>query len=360
MPATGRGARDCPCCDAHFAPILRGMSDPPQSLYDSEPDEDDLWFIPGPPEDLDPAALPFQLTRPEAEDPRAWEKAEAGLGRDLAGAAAAVARLDEALARLPQALPRLAMAEAAALSWADGDRVTPDRLALYAARRLSAAEPDFRAIARADWARGRLLSKGDPADARAFLGRISDTCDDHEATLLAQEWTRVVGVVDLHPISRAAFGFHLWRRRAAQAPEAVTEPALLAARLGAQGQNMLPFLPLASAGTAALTAGGPVRDRLHAWLYGVIAASQAARLELGRLEAWQARAQAAIRPRTGRTPQALIQALLAAPVLSANSAAQATGASGAAIRRNLALFEEIGLVREITGQSRYRFWRLAL
>ena len=36
-----------------------------------------------------------------------------------------------------------------------------------------------------------------------------------------------------------------------------------------------------------------------------------------------------------------------------------TGASRAAVQRNLAWMEEHGLIREMTGQGRYRMWRAA-
>jgi DNA-binding IclR family transcriptional regulator len=36
-----------------------------------------------------------------------------------------------------------------------------------------------------------------------------------------------------------------------------------------------------------------------------------------------------------------------------------TGASRAAVQRNLAWMEERGLIREMTGQGRYRMWRAA-
>ena len=34
-----------------------------------------------------------------------------------------------------------------------------------------------------------------------------------------------------------------------------------------------------------------------------------------------------------------------------------TGASRAAVQRNLAWMEACGLIREVTGQDRYRMWR---
>lgn len=45
------------------------------------------------------------------------------------------------------------------------------------------------------------------------------------------------------------------------------------------------------------------------------------------------------------------------PLVSAPMAAALTGVSRAAVQRNLAWMEAQGLVREMTGQGRYRMWR---
>jgi Fic family protein len=45
------------------------------------------------------------------------------------------------------------------------------------------------------------------------------------------------------------------------------------------------------------------------------------------------------------------------PVVSAPMAETLTGASRAAVQRNLAWMETRGLIREVTGQGRFRIWR---
>ena len=54
---------------------------------------------------------------------------------------------------------------------------------------------------------------------------------------------------------------------------------------------------------------------------------------------------------------ALRDALTEWPAISAPMAQAITGASRAAVQRNLAWMEARGLVREMTGQGRYRMWR---
>ncbi len=345
--------------------MARKDTDPPPevSLYDTAPAEEDLWFLPPPPSvDSGPAAPPWPTATPRrpGTGTRDWERAEAGLGRELAAAAAALARLDQALAeqgaRRQAAVQRLAAGEVAVLSWAEGHRLSPERIALHAMARLSAADADHRALSRADWARRRLLGGQDPLDGEVFLAGGGRAGDGALPGLRMQEIARA----DLHPISRAAMAFHLWRGLDLGGPEAMLEPVTLAARIGAEGLRGLPFLPLALAGLAGLDARGTPQARLRGFLAAATRACQAGLMQVRRLRDWEARARRAIAPLSGRTPPALVEALVAVPVLSAVQAERLTGASRAAVSRNLALLTEMGLVREVTGQSRYRFWSAAL
>ena len=89
-------------------------------------------------------------------------------------------------------------------------------------------------------------------------------------------------------------------------------------------------------------------------------AALAGLMELDRVAAWQARAEAAAAGLTGRTPRRLIAALAAWPLVSAPMLEAETGASRAAVQRNLDRLGGMGLVREVTGQQRFRFWKAAL
>lgn len=60
---------------------------------------------------------------------------------------------------------------------------------------------------------------------------------------------------------------------------------------------------------------------------------------------------------SGRTPPALRTVLTEWPLVSAPMAETMTGTSRAAVQRNLAWMETHGLIREVTGQGRYRMWR---
>jgi len=72
---------------------------------------------------------------------------------------------------------------------------------------------------------------------------------------------------------------------------------------------------------------------------------------------WAARADIAMTTLSGKTPPALRAVLTEWPLLSAPMAELLTGASRAAVQRNFAWMEARRLVREVTGQGRYRMWR---
>jgi hypothetical protein len=67
------------------------------------------------------------------------------------------------------------------------------------------------------------------------------------------------------------------------------------------------------------------------------------------IEAWSARAEDEISALSGRTPPSLCTALTEWPLVSAPMAETLTGASRAAVQRNLNWMEKRGLIREVTG-----------
>ena len=69
------------------------------------------------------------------------------------------------------------------------------------------------------------------------------------------------------------------------------------------------------------------------------------------------RADAEMTSLSGKTPRALRAVLTEWPLVSAPMAEALIGTSRAAVQRNLAWMEARNLVREMTGQGRYRMWR---
>ncbi|WP_288951667.1 hypothetical protein [uncultured Paracoccus sp.] len=326
--------------------------------------EDDLWFLPGPMEE-DPDYLP---PGPRAEPREAevlddWRKAEAGHAARLARVAGHLGALDDRLKRGPEGWrQRLALIEAADLSWFAGDRISPDRLALWISMRLSGVQDDTAALARVGWAVRRL--KGGPGpevDLAAFLDRRDPKNLDDEAEPFADRaggWLDLTAqAFELHPISRACMGFHIWSLAGLGQQGDQMEAAVTAARVAAGEGKGAVFAPLTMGGAGGLRAGGPPADRLARWLDGMETACLTAMRHLDDIEAWSARAEAEMTSLSGKTPRALRAVLTEWPLVSAPMAEALTGASRAAVQRNLAWMGAHGLTREVTGQGRYRMWR---
>lgn len=346
-----------------------GFDDPLPGVEEAEERSDEyLWFLPGPIED-EPDNLP---PGPRAE-PREtatvddWRKAEADHAARLARVAGRLGGLDERLRRGPEGWRhRLALIEAADLSWFVGDRIGPDRLALWIALRLSGVHDDTRALARVGWAVRRLTGgPGPEADLSAFLDRRDPGNLGNEAEPFADRaggWLDLMAqAADLHPVTRACMGFHLWSLAGlgqhGDRIEAAVTAARIAASTGVDLRLGAVFSPLAMGGAGGLRAGGPPGDRLARWLDGMGTACSTAMRHLDDIEAWSARADAAMASLSGKTPPTLRAVLTEWPLVSAPMAEKLLGASRAAIQRNLSWMEARSLVREVTGQGRYRMWR---
>jgi hypothetical protein len=336
-----------------------------------ETPQDDLWFLPGPIED----EPDFQAPGPRAElgetsIPADWKQAEAGLAAGLARVAGRLGSLDERLRRGPAGWRhRLALIEAADLSWFIGDRIASDRLALWIALRLSGVQDDTAALARMGWAVRRLTGGQQPeANLSEFLGRHDTENLDDTADRFADRaggWLDLMGAGrDLHPISRACMGYHLWSLAGLDQHGDRMEAAVTAGRIAASEASELRggavFAPLAMGGAGGLRAGGPPAERLARWLDGMGSATLKAMRHLDDIEAWTARTEAVMTPLSGRTPSVLLAVLREWPLVSAPMAEALTGASRAAVQRNLVWMQTQGLIREVTGQGRFRMWRAAV
>ena len=252
--------------------------------------------------------------------------------------------------------------EAADLSWFVGDRISPDRLALWISLRMSGVQDNTAALARVGWAVRRL--KGGPGpevDLSAFLDRRDPENMVDEAEPFADRagsWLDMMAqAAVLHPITRACMGFHLWSLAGLGQQGDRMEAAVTASRVAASEGKGVVFAPLAMGGAGGLRAGGRPVERLARWLDGMEIACLTAMRHLDGVEAWAARAAIEMTPLSGRTPRALRAVLTEWPLVSAPMAEALTGASRAAVQRNLAWMEARGLIREVTGQGRFRMWR---
>jgi hypothetical protein len=328
-----------------------------------ETSEEDLWFLPGPvAEDEDdlPPGPRADPSEPAVVDE--WAQAEAELAARLARVAGRLGALDDRLARGPEGWRhRLALLEAADLSWFAGERVSADRLALWMTLRLSGVQDDPEALSRTHWAVRRLSAGPGPLeDFAGFLDRrdpenIADTAERFEDR--ASSWQEVMAQgAKLHPITRACMGFHLWALAGLGQYGESLEAAVTAVRIAASDGDGAVFAPLAMGGAGGLRASGVPKARLSRWLENMESGIITAMRQLDRVDQWTAQAKHIMAPLSGRTPPALRRVFAEQPMVSAPMAEVLTGASRAAVQRNLLWMEDHGLIREITGQGRFRMW----
>ena len=165
---------------------------------------------------------------------------------------------------------------------------------------------------------------------------------------------------DLHPITRACMGFHLWSLAGLEQQGDRVEAAVTAARIAASEGNGAIFAPLAMGRAGGLRASGPSAERLKQWLEGMQTAILMAMRRLDDIQSWSAKAKAEMSTLSGKTPPVLSALLTEWPLVSAPMAEMWIGASRATAQRNLAWMEAKGLIREVTGQGRFRMWSIAI
>ena len=330
----------------------------------NEVSEDDLWFLPGP---LDDAAPPGAPPLPQADrralfDPTEWRAAQDALSGDLARLTQGVGELDSRLrGAAPGVRQRLALREATDLSWWTGDRLGAERIGLWVALRIGSTDDTEQALARAGWAVRRLSGGRSPVEGLAgFLERpVDHTRDDPGQSAIAELAELLASTEPLHPVTQSAILFSAWRMIGHERARD-HEAAVLAARHGAS-MSRLPgqgaqFLPLAMTGPVAFRGQGEPTRKLAAWITGAEQATLAALMELDRLTDWRRRADAATADLSGRTPARLRDVFETWPLVTASLAESETGASRAAVQRNIDKLAERDLIREVTGQGRYRVW----
>lgn len=279
---------------------------------------------------------------------------------DLAGACLAFGRLDARLAAVGEGMRlRLALHEVADLGWLTGSRIGVERLSLFVGLRTGAGD-DAALLGQYVWGVRRLTGPGKVegqggwlAGLAAFLGFDGDAVLDLAETMMGTE--------ALHPITQAALLFKAWRMAGAERNAGDIEGGVTAARLAGEklGRGAF-FLPLALGSGTALRGQGSITARLAAFYRGAEQASLSALMMIERMADWEQRAQDVLKDCSGRTPGELVRVFVRWPMVSAPMAEAHVGASRAAVQRNLDLMTARGVIREITGQGRYRIWTAAL
>jgi hypothetical protein len=332
------------------------------SLFDPiTRDDADLWFMPQRADTgLDPVLSPLpRADQRNLFDAAEWRQAQGDLTSDLAALCLRYGALEERLANSPQGQRhRLALREAADLSWWAGHPIGAERLSLWMGNHLGAGN-DAQALTQAAWAARRLmagqgpLKGGWPAGIAAVLGHNSTDAIADAAEVMAQ-------VGDLHSVTQACVLFHTWQIVGQGLARPIEAAVLAACHAASMGQRHIVFLPLAMAGVGGLQASGSAHTRLAAWISGAQAAVLAGLQQVERLRLWHETARRVVQDLGGRTPLLLVDLFATWPMISAPMAQAHSHASRAAVQRNLDKLAAQGLIREMTGQGRYRVWAAKL
>lgn len=343
----------------------------PTSPYDQGAEEDDLWFLPDPDDELDDFAMPLpQGERTPLVRPADWVDAQGVNADQLARTAMAVGQLDMMVAQVqPQGqmqngvLARLALREAEALSWAAGMPVSLEEIGRDQVWARANTNPN--ALRQARWAARRLMGDGDARDLRSFLGlhrtevsdlpvglssRVSGTMFDDEA---GEFLKRVDRLSDVHGFVRAAYARYLWQLSDLSQDDNRIEAQVWASRLMSDGCLALTFVPFGQ-GVRSLQGSGP--DDLGVYLRAAETGAIAARFELQGLLSWHRRALAVSASIKGKNPARVVAALVAKPMATTEMIEQAAGVSRDTAERLLVRLADLDLVREVTGANRFRIW----
>jgi hypothetical protein len=357
----------------------------PPSIYDDEKEEEDLWFLPPDPDDED-AKEPFFF------DSSAWFAAERNYLTELSEITFHLGMLSQKLKTLGQgALDRLVRMEAVELSWAAGERLPFDKLHFYLSlRKLSTSPEQLAILQNVTWAY-RAYHKGcDPMedDIRILLERqeVTHPADRHlsqsslspnsaspsglTSTILSSqmftdrfgEWFEAMSQTrHLHPVTRSALAFFMWQAIEVTGRSSLYEGAVVAQKLGRYSErNFLGFLPLASAGHPVFQRVGTIEERLARWIKGATNASLRCLLEIERVEDWYERASPVVESKRGTNLALTRQLFVDYPMISSELMTERLGVSHATAMRLIESFTTAGLVKEVTGNSRFRLWRCKL
>lgn len=358
-------------------PSTSDDSAPPDWRDDVEPDEP--WFAP------DDAAL-FEDEGAVPATAGAWVSAWLEAARQprileqVAETAEVLARLDARVQHDPMAAGapmRLAHDEAADAMWLAGDPGARDRLVLYAEGVRAARDPRDQV---ALWAMNRLSRTRESfvpatmgiADLRQFLGlgraALAETAPEPDVALFPRpqgsdldqglsDWLGIaVRAAPLHRVLQAVILHRAWRYLGLSGPEDPVTASVIASRIA--GTAPLGFAPWAAAQRrqSGLRLGPDIAERLLAGVEALGAGAQQAALLLERQALWRRSASQAAGTKAAR---AVISAVSESPVVSSKAVARLHGLTPQAVNMAARGLYRDGLIREATGQSRFRLWQAA-
>lgn len=340
------------------------------SIYDGEEkDEDDLWFMPFDEESGSEAGSDVKFIFHYSD----WIDAERSLAGELAEANYLYGCLDERIRLQPLLKDRIARLEAVELAWLSGHRVGHDILNKHLVLADSIHERDQRAISETRWAYQRYMSSLMPIEdsIRDVLGRnktyeltdshlIKKTTGTQFEDLYEEFEEYIKGAIGLQRLSLGALSFFAWQSIEVSGESDFFEAAVISQKISAQNTRKggLGFVPLALGGKGAFLRSGTIEQRLKTWYRLIENACQRAILDLNSVEIFKKRALEVSFKQT-KTYEKIIESFVNYPVLNVNTLMKTADIGKDAALKYIDLMEDDGLIAEITGTKKFRFWRIS-
>ncbi|QFU00012.1 hypothetical protein FIU85_22005 (plasmid) [Roseovarius sp. THAF8] len=342
----------------------------PPSIYDGDdPDQQNLWFLPpGPEDDVDPESKKSFIFYHND-----WREAERNLSGSLADATYMSGCLDERIRLNPAMHDRIARIEAVELAWLAGYRLGHDALHKHLVLADYQHERDQEAVVETRWAHSRYMSPLHPLndDIRDVLGRhaVEEGTDEELIRQtggrtfddLYEEWKEYIEDAEgLHRFTLGALAFFSWQSIQVSGDSDFMEAAVVSQKLCAPRgrRGGLGFVPLALGGHGAFMRAGTIEQRLATWYRLVENACHRALLNLNAVELFKQKSEEVEFKQTA-TYQCISKAFVDYPILNIETLLKTSGTGKDAALKYIDLLEEAGLIAEITGQKRYRFWRIS-
>ena len=323
-----------------------------RSIYDTDEDDEEIAF--------DHRTFHFGKTE--------WSKAQDVHSLALADLTYLFGTLNERINTHPHLKDFIIRKEVNDLLWLTGTRIGEDRLNRVIALNIGMISDDSLEVAKAVWCAKAFSTNLVPLqdDIRDVLGRyrveqkslalmhrpIGQEFDD-----LYEEWAEKIAEKGalLHPFTKAALGFFVWQAIEASGSDELDAAIVCQKLAAAEYTSTLGFLPIALGGQGAFKRAGTVEEKLGRWFTVAANACQRGLLETNRVLTFEQKAREVF---NSRLFESVLDVIIRSPIVSVEMITNRHKIDKSTAHRYLVKLENEGLLSEITGSQRFKFWKI--
>jgi hypothetical protein len=313
--------------------------------------DDDLWFLPPDFEVQDDK--PRRVALAQKKDH--WSEAQSQYSRELSDLSFLQGQYEAFSFKNSGVRNRIALRCLSQILWWAGIYIPVERIILWKELQLTPNADEQTAYDSAAWAQTRLLGFSKPAD--ASLSQVirviidQDTGNDFE---LPSPLIELEHCTQLTSITQAASVLKLWRQCHDASLRTDVLAATLAAIIGARTPGFV--MPIGLSGVLALRSSGAEDQYLGQWIQGLTQDYQTALAWIDRHDVWQRNAVKCCADQRGDTPLRVVQFAAEQGYVTVASVQSSLAIGRATAQRQLDWLQRRNVLREITGQDRYRIW----